>query len=299
MAIHQKSPGPWYSFVKRKDNLDLTTSKLKSKFAKEQLLYENYLTNFSQRQQFIFNQKGFSASGKKYLTNDDIRGVVKEWGINPDPVEQIYGKIENWDVSRVIDFSSLFDKFAGYINDDNFNKDISKWNMSSATTLESMFLGQNLFNQPIGSWDVSSVTNMRRVFTFNDSFDQNINSWDVSNVTDMFQMFAQTKAFNQPLNNWDVSKVTTMGGMFLQNSGVFDQDLGSWEVASLTSGNQFLKDSSISTANYTSLLIGWESKSIQNNVILDAGTSQYTSAAAAARQSLVNFGWTITDGGEV
>tara|TARA_R110001592_G_scaffold26903_6_gene100269 strand:- start:1600 stop:2493 length:894 start_codon:yes stop_codon:yes gene_type:complete len=297
MAIHQKPPGPWYSFVKRKDNIDLTISKLKSKFTKEQLLYENYLTNFSQRQQFIFSQKGFSASGIKYLTDANIRKVTKEWSTNPGPVEQIYGKIENWDVSRVRDFSQLFNTFEGYVPN-GFNEDISKWNMGNATNLDSMFQGQDLFNQPIGSWDTSNVTNMRRVFVFCDNFNQNLNSWNTGNVTSMFQMFAEAKSFDQPLNNWDVSKVTNMTGMF--NEAVeFNQDLGNWEVALLTSADAFLKGHSINNDNYTSLLIGWESKSIQNNVILDGGTSQYTSAAAAARQSLVNFGWTITDDGEV
>ena len=45
MAIIHKSPGPWFSFVKRKDNKNLTISELKSKFNKEQLLFENFITN--------------------------------------------------------------------------------------------------------------------------------------------------------------------------------------------------------------------------------------------------------------
>jgi len=58
----------------------------------------------------------------------------------------------------------------------------------------------------------------------------------------------------------------------------------------------------LSTANYDSLLIGWDSlPTLQKDVTFDGGNSQYSSAAASARQSLLNMpnNWVITDGGLV
>ena len=45
-----------------------------------------------------------------------------------------YGKIEDWNTSKITDMSKLFEyKY-------NFNKDISKWNVQNATNMRYMFL---------------------------------------------------------------------------------------------------------------------------------------------------------------
>jgi len=58
----------------------------------------------------------------------------------------------------------------------------------------------------------------------------------------------------------------------------------------------------LSTVNYDSLLIGWESQNVKNNVSLDGGNSKYTlgTPAEAARQRLIaDHNWTIVDGGGI
>ena len=62
----------------------------------------------------------------------------------------------------------------------------------------------------ISQWDVSNVTNMESMFSSARSFNQPLNNWNVSKVTDMRWMFADAEAFNQPLNNWNVSHVTAV-----------------------------------------------------------------------------------------
>jgi len=58
-------------------------------------------------------------------------------------------------------------------------------------------------------------------------------------------------------------------------------------------------DTSLSVANYNSLLQGWSALPLQQDVKFDAGTSQYSSEATANRSSIMtNYNWTITDGGE-
>jgi len=55
----------------------------------------------------------------------------------------------------------------------------------------------------------------------------------------------------------------------------------------------------LSTPNYSNLLVGWSALALQPSVTFDAGNSKYyTGAPTAARQSIItNFGWTINDGG--
>ena len=116
------------------------------------------------------------------------------------------------------------------VND--FNKDISGWDVSSVTDMNGMFAGATSFNQDISNWDVSSVTDMSYMFADNQKFNKDISSWDVSSVTNMSSMFGEAEAFNQPIGNWDVSSVTNMNGMFL--SSAFNQDINSWDVSSVT-----------------------------------------------------------------
>ena len=51
-----------------------------------------------------------------------------------------------------------------FANAENFNQDISKWDVSSVEEMQCMFKGATAFNQDIGNWDTSSVENMEYIF---------------------------------------------------------------------------------------------------------------------------------------
>jgi surface protein len=155
----------------------------------------------------------------------------------------------------------------------SFNQPINSWNTSNVTTMNGMFTNATSFNQPINSWNTSKVTTMNGMFTRATSFNQSINSWNTSNVTDMRSMFRFAFSFNQNISNWDIRNVTNMSRMF--------------------------SDSTWGTVNYDAALIAWSQLvSPKNSVEWGVGTNKYSSAAAAARNILVNtYGWTITDGG--
>ena len=61
----------------------------------------------------------------------------------------------------------------------SFYSYIGSWNVSSVTTMASMFRGASAFNQDIGSWNVSSVTDMSDMFRSASSFDQDLSGWCV------------------------------------------------------------------------------------------------------------------------
>lgn len=204
--------------------------------------------------------------------------------------------IGNWDVSSVTDMSFMFSMAVA------FNQDIGGWDVANVTTMYYMFQGADAFNQDIGGWDVSDVTGMNGMFYFAESFNQDISGWDVSSVTTMRAMFHSATSFNQDIGGWDVSNVTYMGGMFGEASA-FDQALGAWDVSNVTTFSDptfggFLEGAELSPSNYDTLLIGWEKLDLTNGLTFNAGQSQYTSAAASARQAIIDDdNWTINDGG--
>ena len=202
--------------------------------------------------------------------------------------------IGGWDVSSVTNMSEMF------ANASSFNQDIGGWGVSNVTGMGGMFSGATSFNQDIGGWDVSSVTDMSNMFNAACSFNQDIGGWDVSSVTSMYTMFVGATSFNQDIGGWDVSNVTDMGYMFY-GARSFNQDIGSWDVSSVKDMGNMFDGVTLSTVNYSSILTGWSQLALQYDVEFHAGCSKYGyGTSAAARQSIIdNFGWTITDGGEV
>ena len=64
--------------------------------------------------------------------------------------------------------------------DTQFNGDISKWDVSNVTNMESMFYNSK-FNGDISKWNVHRVINIASMFK-NCPFRGNISRWDLTNV---------------------------------------------------------------------------------------------------------------------
>jgi surface protein len=163
-----------------------------------------------------------------------------------EDIISIYGKIENWDTSRVTDMSKLFwiprtDCYCAFwifepeiYHDLNlcyeFNEDISKWDVSNVENMTEMFMDCKKFNTPIGDWDVSKVKDMSGMFFMAENFNQSLSNWNVSNVKSMSSMFKDACSFSKPIGDWDVSNVKDMNGMFY-NDFSFGEDLNNWKVS--------------------------------------------------------------------
>jgi surface protein len=178
-----------------------------------------------------------------FETTSELRRAVDDYladNSTDTVVARAYGwPIGVWDVSNIQDFGFLFsaDEDAGSERFNpaasSFNEDISGWDVSSATTMASMFAVARSFDQPLAGWDVSSVTDTSRMFSYADSFDQPLMDWDVSSVTDMSLMFYSAISFYQPLTNWDISSVRDMSFMF-SYANSFDASFANWNVSSDT-----------------------------------------------------------------
>ncbi|UOY05767.1 BspA family leucine-rich repeat surface protein [Muricauda sp. SCSIO 64092] len=201
------------------------------------------------------------------------------------------GNIGDWrdKTSNVTDMSGMF------WGASSFNQDIGDWDVGNVIDMSEMFR-EGSFNQDIGGWNVGKVTNMRLMFGFASSFDQDIGNWDVGNVTDMSLMFYYASSFNQDIGGWNVGNVTNMAYMFYYASS-FNQNIGNWDVGNVTNMSEMFTGVKLSVANYDALLIGWNSKFLQNNVRFSGGLSQYCSGEAARSNMISNDNWIITDAG--
>lgn len=131
--------------------------------------------------------------------------------------------------SGITNMSKLFSK------QEEFNENISSWDVSKVDSMNGMFSGAQSFNQDLEFWDVSSVKDMSYMFDGATSFSGNISTWNVSNVTTMKGMFRYAVAFKRDLKAWDVSLVTDMSEMF-SGASAFDGSILVFVVFALPLG---------------------------------------------------------------
>ena len=180
------------------------------------------------------------------------------WFTDQAQAEATYGLIENWNTTAVTTLSSAFYGGLGVVTND-FNKDISGWDVSNVTNMSNVVRAQPLFNQPIGAWDTS-------------------------NVEKFIYCFYSATGFDQDMSNWNILSSWTVLGMF---NGVnlstvnYDLLLVSWEAQ--------LQGAYPNGVGYSSRAIQFGGGSQYTGF----------GAGGAARASLVNtFNWTFTDGGD-
>jgi surface protein len=93
-------------------------------------------------------------------TGNTLNRIVDDWlDANKRPaIEAIYGSIGDWDVSAVTNFAYLF------WHKRTFIADISKWNVSAAESLQSMFANggdtKGIFNGDLSEWQTSRVVTL-------------------------------------------------------------------------------------------------------------------------------------------
>jgi surface protein len=164
-----------------------------------------------------------------------------------------------------------------------FNQDISRWNVSSVTTMLGMFESATKFNQDISKWDVSSVTDMSFMFAGAKEFNNNDMSFIADDTTSNFSttlgngipgknmsfMFAGAEKFNQDISSWDVSNVTNMSFMF-DNAIQFnnnDISLNGWDVSNVTTMSHMFDNAEQFNQNIT----GWVVKNVINMSFMFTG----------------------------
>ena len=154
-------------------------------------------------------------------------------------IQEFNGDISKWDVSNVTNMSGMF-------MGSRFNGDISQWNVSNVTDMGSMFDHAHSFNGDISNWNVSNVTNMREMFDHSPLGHNNWPSWylsymcrtiahDRNELEQLIQDTIENHGPNCNLNFIDVSQVTDMSKLFHQTALVeFNGDISLWDVSNVT-----------------------------------------------------------------
>lgn len=113
-----------------------------------------------QEEHFSFSSAE-SNSIKCFETTEELRGAVRRYksyhDIDTDLMEMYGWPIDNWCVSHIEDFSSLF------FRKRHFNEPLNSWDMSNSKDTSAMFMDCFEFNQPLDHWNVKGVTNMNRM----------------------------------------------------------------------------------------------------------------------------------------
>jgi gliding motility-associated-like protein len=211
--------------------------------------------------------------------------------------------IEAADTPDLSNVTNLAEMFKGATS---INNGLENWDVSNVEEMTSLFNGATSFNGDISGWNVQNVNSFNEMFLDAITFNKNIGGWNTSSATKMIGMFQRARTFNQDIGNWDISSVESVALMFA-GARSFDQDLGDWDVSNLspTSGaNLMFNGVTLSTENYDSLLIGWNTldtnageTAIPERIFFDAGNSTYCAGALARADFLNNRGWQILDNG--
>jgi arylsulfatase A-like enzyme len=146
---------------------------------------------------------------------------------------QTYGLIEDWDVSQISNFGSLFNRERN-TKAAFFVADLSRWNMNNARYLHDMFLGAAAFDSDLGGWNVAGVLHFNGLF------------------------FGATSFTGRGLENWDVSSGRLFMSMFSSTPSLQDLDIRHWNVGHAEDMRAMFRDSSNFGANMaTNNLCGW------------------------------------------
>ena len=208
------------------------------------------------------------------------------------------GSLSGWDVSNVTDFTSMFsgaDSFTGKgLSTWNINTtatdDVDMNNMfTQADSFKILDSSDPNYDATvdISGWDVSRVSNMNSMFYRADTFNQDLSGWNTGNCTNMTSMFNEALAFDADLGSWDLSSIP-------------DGDGGTSTAANKMIF--MLRNCGISAANLSATLVGWEASVAAGNGPINMWHRQLpityanlTTAGQTAYDSLVNnHGWNFS-----
>ena len=204
---------------------------------------------------------------------------------------QVQPDTSSWDTGYVTSMRAMFDDAR------QANPDVSGWDTSKVIDMSGMFASTSQAQPQVGSWNTLKVEQMSGMFRNARVANPDVSRWSTAAVTDMSMMFADAVKAKPDVRQWDTAQVVSMYAMF-KNATAAVPDMSSWDFSSVIAMGDMFKGVTLPVKNYSNMLTQAATTAGQNDVKLHAGEqSQYALVAEQARQSLVNMGWEITDGG--
>jgi len=118
------------------------------------------------------------------------------------------------------------------------NVDLNIINTSNIENFNEIFHTKNQFEGDVSEWDVSNGKSFNYMFSNCYKFNINLFKWDVSNGTGFAGTFMNCINFNSDLSYWDVSNGVNFERMFY-NCKSFDADLSNWNTLSAKKWEHF------------------------------------------------------------
>ena len=135
-----------------------------------------------------------------------------------------------WDMSNAKDISSMFyqAKFGG-------NRTIENWDVSNVEDFSSCFSSAiGMQNLDLSKWNVSSGYDFGGMFAHSDFSGKGLDKWDMSNAHSINEMFKGCKNIDKSLDlsNWNVKKVSSMSFIF-NESNFTGKGVDKWDVSNV------------------------------------------------------------------
>ena len=126
--------------------------------------------------------------------------------------DYLYDNMKNENKLKPATKSELTAVIRNRIKENGNNCDLNDIDISNIHDMNDMFGDFENFNGDISKWDVSHITSMSFMF-HNSKFNGDISKWDISNVHNFIHMFSNSK-FNKNISNWNIQKDAESWGMF-------------------------------------------------------------------------------------
>jgi surface protein len=234
----------------------------------------------------VFHQcRSLTADVSSWNTSNGTLFAQAFYGLSKIGSQRISG-YDNWDLSSASSTNNNSGRaiFAYSVNGQSTFTDgfPSNWNFGNGRTLELAFRRTNFNETNI----TCNITTSPSLLSCNQTF-MEIGRYGADSIT-----------FT---NNFDVSGVTDARYMFASNSSPISAEFGisfpsGTDWGSVTTFQNFLVNTTLSSADYNALLIDIEASNQNNNVIFDAPLCAATGAGLTARNALINdHSWTIND----
>jgi len=195
------------------------------------------------------------------------------------------------DLSVASSLTNMFD------NASLANPDTSNWDVSNISSMIGTFRHAISATPDVSNWVVDNVNNMGSMFAGAISANPNVSHWNTSQVTSFSFMFFDASSANPDVSSWNTAQVQTMIGMFSGATAAIP-DLSSWDVSAITAPNTMqgmLDGLTLPTGLYDAILANFDGQVTASDIVFSGGNSMYCNITA--HDSLINKGWTITDGG--
>ncbi len=183
------------------------------------------------------NNKKYTAPNnghKPFTSYNELLQAANNWcnNINKDAIIASHGHISNWKFSK-----KIYSMYMLFYNQETFDEDLSKWNVSGIYNMNNMFRGCVSFTgKGLEKWNVSWLHLCHSMFNGCDSLICDLSKWKVFNVEICENMFWGCSNFNSDLSNWNVQNIKYANGMF-NGCTQFNSDLSKWNVCELEESN--------------------------------------------------------------